>query len=127
MNTERQGGAGFAPTRPFGARLDDLETDFAAPRPYVITDVLERCSSGAGADEIWDQPAGRRIAGLLELAALGGVDSFDSDFACPECGLAVEVTLEIEELLNAARSSPQGPVEVSVEAGEGVDGGQRFG
>jgi hypothetical protein len=124
MSTVQQRGAGIVPSRPFGARMDDLETDFAAPRPYVITDVLARCTPGVSADEIWDLPAGQRIAGLLELAALGGMDAFDVDFACPQCGLAVEVTLEIEELLKAARSSPKGLVEVGGEGNHEGNGGR---
>jgi hypothetical protein len=125
MNTEQQGWAGVVLSRPFGTRMDDLEADFAAPRPCVITDVLARCSPGASADEIWDLPAGERIAGLLKLAALGGMDAIDVDFACPKCGLAIEVTLEFEELLNAAGSSPKGPVEIGVE-GNGETSGGRY-
>jgi hypothetical protein len=125
MNAEQQGGKCIMPSRPFGTRMDDLEADFAAARPCVITDVLARCSPGASDDEIWDLPAGERIAGLLKLAALGGMDAIDVGFTCPKCSLAVEVTLELEELLNAARSSPKGPVEIGAD-GNGESNGGRY-
>lgn len=98
--------------RPFGARMDDLDVDFTAPRPYVITDVLERCASGTTAEVLWDLTAGQRIAALLNLASVGGIRKFDMEFACPQCGMDGEVVLESQELLQAATRADFGPVTV---------------
>src|SRR5216684_183909 len=95
--------------RRFGTRLDDLDADFDAARPYVITDLLARCAREPGQvneDWLWDLPAGRRIAAVLALAGLSGVRQFDVDVACAKCGLAVEVTLGLEELLETAGAIP---------------------
>lgn len=89
------------PLRPFGTQWDDLDADLSAARPYAISDTLTRCS-GADAEQVWDLPVGTRIATLLALAALNGKAEFDADFDCPHCGLAVEVTLSLDELLRGA-------------------------
>jgi len=91
--------------RPFGTRWEDLDTDFSAPRPFVVTDVLNRCTtSDLDVEDLWNLTAGTRISALLALSSLGGKREFDTDFICRQCGLAVEVTLGIEELLRLSPS-----------------------
>ena len=56
--------------RRFGTVLQDLDADFTAERPFIITDLLQRCAtSTVTEDEIWDLPVGRRIADLARSHA----------------------------------------------------------
>src|SRR5262249_18642413 len=95
--------------RRFGTVLQDLDADFTAERPFIITDLLQRCAtSTVTEDEIWDLPVGRRIADLLALSSRGGAREFDVIVPCPHCGQKSEVTLELEELLALAASAVTG-------------------
>jgi hypothetical protein len=103
--------------RRFGACLDDLQVDLAAPRPHVITELLARCMvPAAGREVLWDLPVGKRIALLLRLAAADGVEEFDAELRCASCRSSFEVTLTVEEMLAAAGERGD-PVEVRWEGG----------
>jgi predicted RNA-binding Zn-ribbon protein involved in translation (DUF1610 family) len=95
--------------RRFGTVLQDLDADFAAERPFIITDLLRRCAtSTVTEDEVWDLTVGRRIADLLALASRSGAREFDVIVPCPHCGQKSEVTLELEELLALTESAITG-------------------
>lgn len=97
--------------RRFGTVLQDLEADFTAARPFVITDLLVRCATPpVTEDKVWNLPVGRRTAELLALSGRHGVWEFDALAACSQCGQQSEVTLELEELLalDPAPATPNG-------------------
>jgi hypothetical protein len=106
--------AGQLHLRPFGTHFDDLEVDFTARSPVVITDLLTRCAGPeADPEQLWDLPVGKRIRCLLILAALSGVEEFEAGIDCPRCGVAVEVTLTFSELLEASRPHQADEVDVA--------------
>jgi len=95
--------------RRFGTLVQDLDADFSAARPFIITDLLRRCTtSTVTEEELWDLPVGRRIADLLALSGRGGASAFDVIVPCAHCGQESEVTLELEELLEPGASPVAG-------------------
>ena len=90
--------------RRFGTQVEDLEVNFAANRPDLITDVLACCTlPHADRDLLWNLPVGKRIECLLSLIALAGTTDMDADLRCSHCGLSVEVSLTLDELLESGR------------------------
>jgi hypothetical protein len=102
--------------RRFGTRVEDLQVDLTADPPMAITDVLACCTlPNPDHDLLWDLPVGIRIECLLVLAALDGAEEFDTERRCPGCRQRFEVTLTINELLEAGRAADRTVVEVGKE------------
>lgn len=93
--------------RPFGTALEDLQIDLDSDdRVRVVTDVLVACACpDRDADFYWDLPISARTAGLLGLIALDGADAVDVGFHCQECSAPLEISLDVEELLDRERSA----------------------
>jgi hypothetical protein len=98
-----RGGDGSAALRlrRFGTCLADLQIDLDAwDVAGSTTDLLAACSVPPRDAEFYqDLPIGTRTAGLLILASLDGADAIEVELRCDGCGLSLEVSLTIDELL----------------------------
>ena len=104
--------------RRFGVQVEDLEVNFAANRPDLITDVLACCTlPHADRDLLWNLPVGKRIECLLSLLSLEGTRDMDADLRCSHCGLNVEVSLTLGELLESGRVANCEEVQIKVATG----------
>jgi hypothetical protein len=109
-------GVGQLRLRRFGACVQDLQVDLTADRPSAITDLLACCTlPEADRELLWDLPVGKRIECLVVLSGLDGVEQFDADIRCPGCRQRFEVTLTLDELLDAGRAAHRTAVEVRIE------------
>lgn len=92
--------------RRFGLYESDLNIDFdQTPRPFLVTQLLERCTSSRQREAVdptvfWQLPVGKRIECLLALHALEGETETTLGFRCPSptCAQESEVTLSLEEV-----------------------------
>src|SRR6185503_2692930 len=91
--------------RPFGTRQADLAIDFAASRPYLVTQILESCTGARQGrtpkgEFFWRLPIGTRIECLLALVRLEMGTEIPFRFACPnpQCGEQLEVEISVDEL-----------------------------
>lgn len=104
--------------RPFGRAAADLEADFAAPRPHLVTALLHACAvPPATPAECWGMAAGDRVAGLLSIAAASGHPVLEAVPLCAGCGVRLEVPLPVAELLALHESAGAPP---RVQAGGAV-------
>jgi hypothetical protein len=80
--------------RAFGA-MEDLDVNFVAPRPYVVSAILGRCAADAQTPWRWTVP--RRTQALLAVAQACGVDALTALARCPSehCGDTLELDLEL--------------------------------
>jgi hypothetical protein len=109
------GGVAHASVRAFGENPEDLDLDFALPRPELVTRLLAQCvrpQSGAWPeDELWSWTLAQRLQGLLAIALASGVARLSVVEPCANCaeGLEIEVeptVFEREERLTAFDWSP---------------------
>jgi hypothetical protein len=102
--------------RPFGRAAADLEVDFAAPRPHLVTALLAACAvpplAPAGC---WAMAAGERVSGLLAIAAATGGDPLEASPVCAGCGERLEIAVPVADLL-ALHESAAGVEVVAVGA-----------
>lgn len=96
--------------RAFG-RLEDLEVDFHAPRPYAVTEILARCVHAAGgvahaAAQVWQWTVGRRTQALLAVVRAGGVTSVTAQARCEHnaCGEQIELEFGLDSFAHAAEA-----------------------
>lgn len=84
--------------RAFGAACD-LDVDFVAPRPYVVSAVLARCATDE--DTAWQWTVPQRTQALLAVARAGGIDAVTALARCPRegCAETLELTLELESFV----------------------------
>ena len=86
--------------RPFGRAAADLEADFAAPRPHLVTALLHACAiPPATPAECWGMAAGDRVAGVLAISAASGHPVLEAVPPCAGCGVRLEVPLPVADLL----------------------------
>lgn len=102
--------------RRFGTRLDDLHVKLEkGERLEAISALIECCTLPAMDGDFGLQlSVGKRIECLLVLAALDGARQVDTDLRCASCSQSLEVTLSIEELLEAGRAAGAAAVEVEM-------------
>jgi hypothetical protein len=93
--------------RPFG-RVEDLDIDFRARRPHVVTQILARCVSDAAGrpssdDELWRWTVPQRTQGLLAVARACGVASVAALARCGRegCGEQIELEFDLESFAQA--------------------------
>lgn len=91
-----------ARVRPYGIEVADLEIDFDAPRPLVVTRLLASCLNGRD-DELWSLPVQTRILLLLGISELSVVAPVEVHLACG-CGATAVVELSASELAEFAAS-----------------------
>lgn len=98
--------------RAFG-RAEDLDVDFGAPRPYVVTQILARCLSDAAGRPWpeagpWRWTVPQRMQGLLAVARACAVFSVAALARCarPECGEQIELEFELESFARATDDHP---------------------
>jgi hypothetical protein len=106
--------------RPFGAEAADLDVDFAAPAPHVVSALLARCArDAAGApladDAIWDLAVGARTEAIVALAALSGAGAFTKPLRCPSAGCGEALEVEITSADIAGWGAEAGADEVTVQ------------
>src|SRR5262245_39918875 len=89
--------------RQFGIYESDLNVDFTAPRPFLVTEILDCCTrnaSGASVDRsfFWDLTVGARTECLLRLAATD--EEIPLALRCPNraCGRELEIELTVNEI-----------------------------
>ncbi len=98
--------------RAFGCRLEDLDVDFKAPRPYGITQLLAGCIRDAqnrmysGVD-LWQWTVARRTQALLAVAGACGIPAVTAVARCPRaaCGEPIELECALESLARATETS----------------------
>jgi hypothetical protein len=104
--------------RPFGHHAADLEADFGAPRPHLVTALLSACALPAASPAAcWALPAGERTAGLLRIVAAGGTAVLEAVSPCGGCGARLELPLPVDDLLALHASAPR-EERVTVAAGD---------
>lgn len=91
-----------AKVRPFGIDIADLEIDFDAPRPIVVTRVLAACLRGSE-DELWDLAVQTRILLLLGISELSLAPPIEVHLACA-CGETAAIELSAAEIASFAAS-----------------------
>lgn len=91
-----------ARVRPYGIAVADLEIDFDAPRPIVVTRVLAACLHGTE-DELWKLPVQTRILMLLAISELSVIAPVEVHLACA-CGETAVVELAAAELAEFAEA-----------------------
>jgi hypothetical protein len=91
--------------RPFGLDENDLSVDFDQPRPFLVTAILDRCTTSGervGVDQafLWSLTVGKRIECLLNLISPAGPSEMQLAFRCPHpgCGQDAEIELTIAEI-----------------------------
>lgn len=101
--------------RSFGSDLGDLDTDFTARPPFLVTDLLGRCAALTD-DDAWDMPVGARIEALVDLAILSASRPLAIGLRCPgeQCHEALEIELEAGELRAACAGRERDCVSVPV-------------
>jgi hypothetical protein len=110
MQTEQEPGSG-AVVRPFGRAAADLDVDFSAPRPIVVTQLLAACTH-LDAETWWQAPIHRRIVELVGLAEHAGPPiELVIDCACGSRA-AVEITAAELVAFEAERTGSRAGVEV---------------
>jgi hypothetical protein len=97
-----------ARVRPYGIEVADLEIDFDAPRPIVVTRLLAACLRGRE-DELWSLPVQIRILLLLGISELSIVAPVEVHLACG-CGETAVVELSAAELADFAESRRREPL-----------------
>lgn len=109
------GGATHASVRAFGERAEDLDLDFALPRPELVTRLLAQCvrpASGAWPeDALWSWTLGQRLQGLIAIALASGVARLSVVEPCANCTERLEIEVELtlferEERITAFDWSP---------------------
>ena len=108
--------------RRYGEHEEDLDVDFAATRPELVSRLIACCARGddglaitpAQADEL---SVGTRIVCLLLLVAMEGRQELDPVLVCPAsgCGQGIELPLAIEEILSFAPAEPDIAIEIELE------------
>ena len=100
--------------RAFGQAPADLEADFAAPRPHLVTALLHACAvPPLTPAECWGLGAGDRVAGLLAIAGATAGGVLEALPVCGGCGARMEVPLPVDDLLALhASAAEQGEVRV---------------
>jgi hypothetical protein len=84
--------------RRFGTEALDLEVDFAAPLPFVVTELLCRCAQ-LDADAAWDLAVGTRTEMLAGIASLtSGALTVTLRCVDAHCREALEVEISPGEL-----------------------------
>jgi sarcosine oxidase delta subunit len=98
--------------RPFGLYEQDLEIDFLQEaRPCIVTRILECCTRSTARDEnldssfFWNLTVGKRIEGLLIIAALDGQRDASFQLRClnKACHEELELELTLEEMAELQR------------------------
>jgi hypothetical protein len=97
-----------ARVRPYGIDVADLDIDFEAPRPIVVTRVLAVCLHGRD-EEIWDLTVQTRALLLLGLSELSLVAPVEAHLACA-CGNPAVIELSTSELASFAASRRREPL-----------------
>lgn len=92
--------------RAFGA-AEDLDVDFVAPRPYVVSAILARCSRCDDEDGAWGLTVPERTQGLLAVTRACGTHSVTALAHCPRegCGERLELDLDLSSF--AMAEAPQ--------------------
>jgi len=103
-----------ARVRPYGVDVADLEIDFDAPRPIVVTRLLAACLRGAD-DDMWSLPVQTRILLLLGISELSVATPVEVHLACG-CGETAVIELSMAELASFAAERHRD--ELVVTAGE---------
>lgn len=103
--------------RPYGVAVADLDVDFDAARPLVVTRLLARCLGDETDEGVWwSLPVQTRILLVLGLSELSLADAIEVHVAC-DCGETAVVGLTAAELAEfAAERSGPAPVAVAIEA-----------
>lgn len=85
--------------RTFGSDVGDLDLDFTARAPFLVTDLLRRCAS-LTEEDAWSLPVGARIEALVDLTILSASRPLAIGLRCPrvECHETQEIELEAGEL-----------------------------
>ena len=99
------------PSRPFGTAPTDLDVDFetTAP-PQLVTEVLHRCVQHDQAPaDLWELAVGDRLALLLGVARWSGLAALDVVARCRECHELMEVSLSLDEILDAHERAGRSP------------------
>ena len=88
-----------------------LDIDFAARRPWVVTQIIARCASGPGGrpvaeEDVWRWTLPQRTQALLAVARARGTDSVAALARCPRagCGERTEMELGLASLASAAET-----------------------
>jgi hypothetical protein len=89
--------------RPFGETLDDLEVDFKASRPFVITQLIHGCvvdSNGAaiGYDKVWAMTMSRRLQLILRIFINTRTPNLNVTVRCPACNEMLDLKLNLASL-----------------------------
>lgn len=110
--------------RRFGIYESDLNIDFSAPRPFLVTSILDCCTRDARGHAVdrnffWDLSVGTRTECLLRLITTGDQSEIPLSLRCPNsgCGNELEIELtfgEISELQQQALDD--GPIFVTSES-----------
>ncbi len=96
------GSVAGARVRPYGIDVADLEIDFDAPRPIVVTRVLAACLRGRE-DELWAASVQTRILLLLALSEVSLAAPVEAHLAC-RCGETAVIELSAAELASFVAS-----------------------
>lgn len=91
--------------RRFGIYESDLNIDFSAPRPFLVTSILDSCTRDARGNAVdrnffWDLSVGTRTECLLRLIATGDQPEIPLSLRCPNraCGHELEIELTFREI-----------------------------
>jgi hypothetical protein len=126
-------GAPAMPLRRFGRAEQVLDIDFGRVQPALITDIIVACSDSGRVPidraEIDGMSVSARIACLLLVVQLEGIESLDVRLSCPalECGDAFELDLSVAEVLAFASATEDaivleiGGVDLQVRRATGAD------
>jgi hypothetical protein len=96
--------------RAFGG-AEDLDVDFALPRPKLVTRILALCLRDVRGepwpeDALWQWTLPQRAQALLAVARACGVDAVAAVARCarPECGEQLELELELASFVREAQA-----------------------
>ncbi len=102
--------------RRFGTGARDLEIDFDAPRPLVVTGVLTAAlgpDDDIAGDVWWTVPVHARIALALAVAELATGQAIEVTLPCA-CGETASLDLTAAELLAFSRERAAGRIELDI-------------
>lgn len=86
--------------RPYGIAVGDLDVDFDAPRPIVVTRVLAACVGGSD-DDLWALPVQTRILLALAISEISVDAPIEARITCT-CGETAVIELATAELASFA-------------------------
>ncbi len=93
-------------TRRFSERVDDLDIDFTASRPELITRLLNQCLSKRDGDTFesqffWDMSVAERLQALISITrhSIGGATTAIADCCNEVCKEKIELELELSSFV----------------------------